>query len=60
MRPIILTSITTIMGLLPLSIAELTWRNMGFTIICGLAFGTILTLFIVPAMMVSFYYKKIK
>jgi len=60
MRPIILTSTTTIMGLLPLSLTEPIWRNMGFTIIFGLAFGTILTLFIVPAMIVSFYHKKIK
>ncbi len=60
MRPIILTSVTTIMGLLPLSISEPIWRNMGFTIIFGLAFGTILTLFIIPAMMVSFYQKQIK
>ena len=60
MRPIILTSITTIMGLLPLSITEPVWRNMGFTIIFGLAFGTVLTLFIVPAMMVSFYHKEKK
>jgi len=60
MRPIILTSVTTIMGLLPLSITEPIWRNMGFTIIFGLAFGTFLTLFIVPAMVVSFYRKTVK
>lgn len=59
LRPIILTSVTTIMGLLPLSISEPIWRNMGFTIIFGLTFGTILTLFIVPTMIVSFYHKKI-
>jgi HAE1 family hydrophobic/amphiphilic exporter-1 len=60
MRPIILTSITTIMGLLPLSITEPIWRNMGFTIIFGLIFGTFLTLFVVPATTVSLYHKKIK
>ena len=60
MRPIILTSITTIMGLLPLSILEPVWRNMGFTIIFGLIFGTFLTLFIVPITMISFYHKTIK
>jgi len=60
MRPIILTSITTIMGLLPLSIMEPVWRNMGFTIIFGLIFGTFLTLFIIPITIVSLYHKKIK
>ncbi len=60
MRPIVLTSITTIMGLLPLSISEPVWRNMGFTIIFGLIFGTFLTLFVVPAMTISLYHKKVK
>lgn len=59
-RPIILTSITTIMGLLPLSISEPIWRNMGFTIIFGLIFGTFLTLFVVPATTVSLYHKTLK
>jgi multidrug efflux pump subunit AcrB len=48
------------MGLLPLSISEPIWRNMGFTIIFGLIFGTFLTLFVVPATTVSLYHKKIK
>jgi HAE1 family hydrophobic/amphiphilic exporter-1 len=60
MRPIILTSITTIMGLLPLSISEPIWRNMGFTIIFGLIFGTFLTLFVVPATTVALYHKTLK
>jgi multidrug efflux pump subunit AcrB len=60
LRPIILTTITTIFGLLPLSIAQPEWRNMGFAIIFGLAFSTLLTLFVLPTMFVSFYRKKIK
>jgi len=52
-RPILLTTITTVMGLLPLSIREPDWRNMGFTIIFGLTFSAILTLFVVPSMYVS-------
>ncbi len=60
LRPIILTSITTIFGLLPLSITQPDWRNMGFTIIFGLTFSAFLTLFIVPLIFVSFYHKKIK
>lgn len=60
LRPILLTSITTIFGLLPLSLTQPDWRNMGFAIIFGLAFSTLLTLFVLPTMFVSFYRKKLK
>jgi multidrug efflux pump subunit AcrB len=60
LRPIVLTSITTIFGLLPLSITQPDWRNMGFTIIFGLTFSAFLTLFVIPSVFVSFYEKKIK
>ncbi len=60
LRPIVLTSVTTIFGLLPLSITQPDWRNMGFTIIFGLVFSTFLTLFVIPSIFVSFYEKKIK
>jgi HAE1 family hydrophobic/amphiphilic exporter-1 len=60
LRPIFLTSITTIFGLLPLSITQPDWRNMGFTIIFGLTFSAFLTLFVIPSVFVSFYEKKIK
>ena len=52
LRPILLTTATTVLGLLPLSIREPDWRNMGFTIIFGLTFSTFLTLFVVPALYV--------
>lgn len=57
-RPIFLTTITTVVGLLPLSLTEPMWRNLGFAIIFGLTFSTLLTLFIVPAMYVSLYKNK--
>lgn len=60
LRPIILTSVTTIFGLLPLSLTQPDWRNMGFAIIFGLAFSTFLTLFVLPTMFVSFYRKKME
>jgi HAE1 family hydrophobic/amphiphilic exporter-1 len=60
LRPIVLTSVTTIFGLLPLSITQPDWRNMGFTIIFGLAFSVVLTLVVVPTIFVNFYHKKIK
>lgn len=58
LRPVFLTTITTVFGLLPLSITQPDWRNMGFTIIFGLTFSTFLTLVVVPTIYVSFYRKK--
>jgi ABC-type transport system substrate-binding protein len=53
-QPILLTSITTIVGILPLAISDPTWGPLGFTIISGLAFSTILTLIVVPSTYVKF------
>jgi multidrug efflux pump subunit AcrB len=49
--PIVLTSVTTIGGLLPLTLAGGTlWAPMGWTIIGGLLSSTVLTLIIVPVL----------
>ena len=50
MQPIFLTSATTIVGILPLYFANELWQGLSLTIIFGLLFSTILTLFIVPLM----------
>ncbi|MBD3244751.1 MAG: MMPL family transporter [Candidatus Moranbacteria bacterium] len=55
MQPILLTTATTVFGLLPLSIRDPNWRNMGFSIIFGLTFSTILVLVVVPTMYVNLY-----
>jgi len=48
--PIILTSLTTIGGLLPLTLSGGTlWAPLGWTIIGGLMVSTVLTLIVVPA-----------
>jgi multidrug efflux pump subunit AcrB len=53
LRPILLTSITTIAGLLPMAIgiggSSQTWSPMANTIAWGLGVGTVLTLFLIPA-----------
>ena len=51
-RPILMTTLTTILGLLPMVIssgegAEMR-RPMAITVMAGLASGTLLTLFIIP------------
>lgn len=52
LRPIILTTVTTIGGLLPMllsrSEASADWKPMAVSISFGLGFATILTLFIIP------------
>ncbi|MEX2603833.1 MAG: efflux RND transporter permease subunit, partial [Gracilimonas sp.] len=57
MRPILLTAITTICSMIPLSLelgsgAE-TWSPLAKSVIGGLMFGSILTLFITPVISVS-------
>ncbi len=50
-RPIILTSLTAIVGMIPIAtVGELLFRPLGVVIIFGLVFSTVLTLFVVPAL----------
>lgn len=48
MEPIILTTITTIFGILPLAITQEVWASLGYAIIYGLLFSTITTLYVIP------------
>ena len=52
-RPILMTSLSTILGILPIALALGAGAEsrvpMGATVIGGLAFATVLTLFIIPA-----------
>ncbi|MEO0288634.1 MAG: efflux RND transporter permease subunit [candidate division WOR-3 bacterium] len=52
LRPVLMTTLTTIFGLLPLALstkegAEM-WRSLGIVVIGGLSFSTIVTLILVP------------
>jgi len=54
-RPIVLTTLTTVGGLLPLTLRGGTlWAPMGWTIIGGLLVSTFLTLIVVPALYLLF------
>ncbi|MDR0463449.1 MAG: efflux RND transporter permease subunit, partial [Pseudomonadales bacterium] len=52
LQPILLTSLTTIIGLIPITISDPMWRGLGGAIIAGQTFSGILTLLFVP----TFYY----
>lgn len=54
LRPVLMTSLTTILGMVPLAIGtgegSEVWQPMGIAIIGGLTFSTFLTLLLVPCL----------
>jgi multidrug efflux pump subunit AcrB len=50
-RPLVATTLTTVVGLLPLSLSDPFWESLGFTLIGGLVSSTALVLVAFP----SFY-----
>ncbi len=55
MKPIVLTTLTTIGGMLPLALfAGPMWAGMAWAVIFGLAFSTVLTLFVIPTLYTLF------
>lgn len=59
MRPIFLTTITTVFGILPVTLSSEMWGPLGFSIIFGLSFSTILTLFVIPMLYRRFARKQL-
>ena len=47
-RPILLTTITTIIGMIPLVFVSAMWAPLAYTIAFGLLYGTLLTLIFIP------------
>ena len=58
LRPILMTTLTTILGMLPMAasrgVGAEMWRPLGISVIGGLAVSTILTLIYVPSMFCIF------
>jgi multidrug efflux pump subunit AcrB len=56
LRPILMTSVATVMGALPIALGlgagAQSRRPLGYAIVGGLVFSTVLTLFVVPAVYV--------
>ena len=54
LQPIFMTSLTTIVGILPLALTNELWGGLGFSIVFGLGFSTILTLIVIPVLYYMF------
>ncbi len=48
-RPLVATTLTTVVGLLPLALSDPFWEALGFTLIGGLVSSTVLVLLTFPA-----------
>ncbi|MDR2839971.1 MAG: efflux RND transporter permease subunit [Paludibacter sp.] len=64
LRPVLMTSATTILGMLPLAIgtgegSEL-WQSMGIAVVGGLTISTVLTLLVIPTVYAAFNIGEIK
>ncbi len=60
LQPIMMTSITTIIGILPLAITNKFWAGLGFSLVFGLMASTVLTLIVVPTLYYMLEYRKAK
>ncbi|MEI6631247.1 MAG: efflux RND transporter permease subunit [bacterium] len=64
LRPVLMTTITTLVGLLPLAIASgvgsETWRPLGITMFGGLTVSTLITMLFVPTLYAVFHRKSAK
>jgi multidrug efflux pump subunit AcrB len=49
LRPVVLAAATTVLGVVPL-LQDVFWVGMAVTIMAGLAFGTVLTMLVVPVL----------
>lgn len=54
LRPVVLAAATTVLGVIPL-LQDVFWVSMAITIMAGLAFGTLLTMVVVPVLYALFY-----
>ncbi len=54
MRPVMMASLTTILGMLPL-VWDVMFNSLAITIMFGLLIGSLITLFVVPVMYATFY-----
>lgn len=54
LRPVVLAAATTVLGVIPL-LQDVFWVSMAVTIMFGLAFGTLLTMVLIPVLYACFF-----
>ena len=54
LRPVVLAAATTVLGVIPL-LQDVFWIGLAVTVMAGLAFGTVLTMILVPVFYATFY-----
>ncbi len=62
LRPILMTTLTTVIGMIPMAIgngvgAEM-WNSLGMAVAWGLSFSTLITLFLIPVLFTSLAVRK--
>ena len=58
LEAIFITSICTIFGIIPITLSNETWKALGSAVIFGLLLSSFLTLFLVPALFITFVKKE--
>jgi len=58
LEPVLLTSLTTIFGLLPITLSDPLWRGLGGAIISGLFFSGMISLFFIPILYYNWFKKE--
>jgi len=59
LRPVLLTTLTTVIGIIPLTYTPGIWAPLAWSIIFGLSFSVILTLLLIPIFYNRWYKKQI-
>ena len=60
LQPILLTTITTVVGIIPITLSSELWASLGVSIIFGLSAATVMTLFVVPMLYLRFAEKRLE